>query len=394
MNWARSKVFARPVAYALMVSVSAVSLGACAGAGQPFSASLRTDATDSCAAYVQQLNSVQEYFEQSIIQGAAVGALGGAAAGALIGGDWQSALIGGALGAAAGAATGYYSARAEASGGNQTELVRNIYGDVIRENQQLDRTSGYFVQVRDCRFNQARDIKRQFAAGQITREVATQQLNTIQGRFQQEIAFAEGLGSKISGRSTEFANASTQLQQSDPQAVQVYQQRKATSVQTPPPSPYGGSNAQNLNANSLEANAAAEYFTADANANVRSGPSASSTQVGRLAKGERVVGVIEGSWVKIELANGTQGYVARSLVLAAGEKPRPRPPAQRPAQQQAAAVPSDANVPQDTAGVLQLTESNQLRRQAFSDSVNQAKVASQTEFQLDAPLASLGFNAA
>ena len=47
---------------------------------------------------------------------------------------------------------------------------------------------------------------------------------------------------------------------------------------------------------------------------------------------------------------------------------------------------ADAPPPNDAVGVVQLTESNQVKRKAFGDTVSEAKVAANTSFDLDAKI--------
>src|SRR3954454_4546791 len=69
-----------------------------------------SDDGDACRAQLVALDSTGNFFAEDILRGAAIGAVGGAALGGLIGGNWRSALIGAAAGGATGAAGGYLAA--------------------------------------------------------------------------------------------------------------------------------------------------------------------------------------------------------------------------------------------------------------------------------------------
>ena len=123
---------------------------------------------------------------------------------------------------------------------------------------------------------------------------------------------------------------------------------------------------------------------------MRERPAESARRIGGLAKGDQVT-VLGSSagWSEVRTSAGTTGYVvSRALSDESGRplaarpaQPRPAPaPAPRPAQV------AEAPPPNDAVGVVQLTESNQLKRKAFGDQLQEAKVAANTSFDLDAKI--------
>jgi SH3-like domain-containing protein/outer membrane lipoprotein SlyB len=355
-----------PVALAVSLSLVASGLQGCAGTGLPGSKSISVDNSDVCRAERAQLRSVEDFFSRAIVQGAAAGALTGATAGGLLGGDIEGALAGAAAGAVVGGITGYWLARQQASSDTST-LVQNVYGDLSTENQQIDRTTASFRAVRDCRFNEAKTIKADFAAGKITRDDATQRLATVKSRFNEELSYADSLGAKIGQRGGEFDYASNEVMKLDPNAQQTLAQRRAAEAAAAP---------------------APVFLVAKSAVKVRSSPASKADQVASLAKGDAVLVVgDEAGWTQVKLDDGTQGYVQKKqLETSAAAKARAAKAAEAARLARAANKPPP---PRDAAGVAELTETNQLKRKALGDEVGQAKAVASSAFDLDKPISAL-----
>lgn len=363
---------ARSMALMLSVSMAALQLQGCAG-GIPGTSGFEVSASDVCRYQRQQLRSIEDYFSRALIEGAVGGALAGGLAGGLIGGDVKGALIGAAAGAALGAAANYYAARQKASS-DRTVLVQTVYKDLSTENEQIDQTTAYFRGVRECRLNAANQIRNDLQAGRIGRELAQTRMVEQQQLFLQEIAYTESLGGKISERGDSFVYASNEMIKEDPNAQRIAQQRRAQeqAYYAPPPVPQQP-----------------DLFYAQTPVRVHNSPAESSGQVGLIQRNERV-DVVQlstgpnGRWSRVRMANGNEGFVRSELLgrqaapaqVAQPQQPRPQPRPQRPP-------------PQDTAGVVQLTESNQVKRQGLTDEVGQAKNLASTAFTLDRPVSSL-----
>jgi len=306
---------------------------------------------DACAAERTELKSYQDFFFRSMVEGAVAGAVVGGLAGALIGGNTSSALIGAGAGAVAGGVGGYFLAKQKATS-DRTVLTQSVYKDVSAENAQIDNVTASFRKLRDCRFRSAEAVKNDFAAGKLSREDAQKKLAKTRDLFQEDITFAESLGAKMNQRGAEYQNASDEMVKLDPSAKQTLAAREAAA---------GG--------------AASVIYVANEAARVRAEPSTSSKQIAALAPDEAVtpVGAVAGksTWMHVQLKDGRSGYVASRLLRQEGTA--------APVRKVASAAPP----PTDVAGVAQLTETNQLKRKALNDDVEQAKVASSSAFELD-----------
>jgi uncharacterized protein YcfJ len=348
---ANRKLWRAPGTAAAMVAILALGIPGCTGPGQVFGSGYAIASDDACAAQRQSLKSFQDYFFSSMIQGAAIGAATGALTGLLIGGDTKGALIGAGAGAVVGGIGGYYVAKQKANN-DPVALTNSVYQDVSHENRQIDAVSIAFVQLRDCRLHSAEMVKSDYAAKKISQQDAQSKLQRIKGLFLEDVAFAEGLGSKMAERGGEYQNASGQIMQMNPNAQQTYAAREAAA---------GG-------AGVLVANEAAR---------VREAASTSSRQVGTIPPGEEVTVVEGGStpaeWTHVRLADGRSGFVASRLMRPAGT-----------------AAPAKALPPPDAAGVAQLTQSNQLKRKALSDEIAQARTeANSGAFELSGGISRL-----
>lgn len=341
------------------------------GCAAPAGYSIAAD--DPCAANRQELKAIEDFFVQSVVQGAVAGAVLGGLAGALIGGDAKSAAIGAGAGAIAGGLGGYFTAKQKASG-DKTQLVSAVYGDVLQENQQIDKTTATFRRLSQCRFAAAQTIKSNFQSGRISRDEAVKQLDRQRGWFNEDVQFAENLGGKMDERSKEYGFASNELVKEDPNAQRTLSLRKAQQ--------------QQQTQAAADVAAGLQRATANATANLRERPQESARRVGGLAKGDAVTVMgSSGGWSEVRTSAGASGFViSRALSDESG-----RPLAARPAQPRPAPAPRPAQVaeappPNDAVGVVQLTESNQVKRKAFGDQLQEAKVAANTSFDLDAKI--------
>jgi hypothetical protein len=287
-------------AFLILVAAS-VPLGGCATSGYQIAAD------DPCSAQRAELKGVEDSYVQGAVAGALGGALGGALLGGLIGGNTKGALIGAGAGALAGGLGGYYFAKQNATSDRST-LVSSVYGDVATENAKLDRVTGAFRQVRECRLRNADEVKRAFATREIERPAAQAKLAKIRQLYSEDITVAEALGGKMNERGQEFQFASDELLKQDPVAQQQVQQIHAAAPAPPPP------------------------------------PTPSKRPPTPRATAPHPV--------------------------PAAVPPQPR------------AEPAQA-APNTTAGVATLTESNQVKRQAFSSDVQQAKAEAVTAFELE-----------
>jgi len=192
---------------------------------------------DICYTSRSELRQSEHYYSKSIVEGAVVGGLLGAGAGALgafIGGGNVStaALIGGGVGVVAGGVGGYYLAKQKDIADEQT-LVASVKNDILVENGEIDRTAVAFARLRDCRFSNAERTKSDYKAGRLPRDKAISQLNELKLQFDQDIQMAQELGLKMSSRMTEFQDANNKILNNDPIARSIVNAEKLSKVETP-----------------------------------------------------------------------------------------------------------------------------------------------------------------
>lgn len=185
------------------------------------------DGTDSCRRQLVALDSTGNFFAEDIIKGAVVGAVAGGLIGGLASGNWRGAAIGAVAGAATGAATGYFVA-VQQQQRDQAGIFRQVKDDLGRENAQLDRTQVAFDQLTDCRFQQARQVRADLAAGRISREQAQRQMNLIRTRYDRDVQLARTINGQINGRQEQFADAANNLSPGTKDAIERSRARPRT----------------------------------------------------------------------------------------------------------------------------------------------------------------------
>jgi hypothetical protein len=105
---------------------------------------------------------------------------------------------------------GYYAALQKQTQ-DQREVASKVWDDVQTENRQIDRATVTFIRVRECRFRTAERIKADHRAGAITREETQRRLSDQRNRFEQEIALARSMGSRMAERQQEFRFAADEV---------------------------------------------------------------------------------------------------------------------------------------------------------------------------------------
>lgn len=197
------------------VSVAALVLAGCSSAPADYLSA----AGDSCRAERAEMKAVDDYFNQQLIEGAVIGGIGGAAAGALmgymIGGSGSSAAIGAAAGLAAGAVGGYFVAKRDAAQ-SRDALVQTIYNDVSRENTQVSRATAAFDALTQCRMAASTRINQAYQAGSLSRGDAEAQMGRERELFTQDIAFAREIGGQMQKRSGDLTFAVNEVEKLPP----------------------------------------------------------------------------------------------------------------------------------------------------------------------------------
>lgn len=352
----------RPLVAGLILGLAvAPGLAACTPDASAPGGQIASD--DACGSQRSQLTSIGDYFTQAMIVGAVSGAALGALTGALVsGGDLESTLAGAAIGGVGGAAAGYYSAKAEANS-DRGSLVGGVYKDLYSENQQIDRTTTAFRAVRACRTAEAERIRADYRAGRMTADEARAKLADVKSKFEWEVKYAEEVGGKMNERGEQYSYAATEISHFD--------------ASTRPPV---------ATAATYQVSGPVLRLVASKSTRVRELPGTSSRQIGGLKAGEtveaRAVSGASGQWMRIRLADGTPGFVSASLLVSPDKyKGNATAVASRPD------VQTSAPPPQSAGGVVQLAETNQIKQKALADDVSESRsVLSSATFELDQPI--------
>jgi hypothetical protein len=145
------------------------------------------------------------------LSGAAVGAATGAITGAITGGDvGKGALIGAGAGLLAGLA-GSYLVSLQKKQQEPREMVHLAMADMEAESAAIDRTTIAFDNLVECRERQAAQINRDLKAGAIDRTTAEQRMATVNQQYQEDLAKARGISSKVNERSDAFLQVSNTI---------------------------------------------------------------------------------------------------------------------------------------------------------------------------------------
>ncbi len=294
------------------------------------------DGTDVCRRQLVALDSTGDFFGADILTGAALGAVAGGAAGALIGGNFKDALIGAAAGGVVGGSTGYLVAL-QRQHQDQAGMLSQIQGDLSRENAQIDRTQLAFDQLSDCRFMAAQMVRENYRTGRITRPVAEAQMADLKQRAQRDLALATQINQQIAGRGNDFEVAADNVAPGS---------RTAIAAATPAPT--------------------RAVIRQPVPLKLRPDPSA--PDIGTLRQRQPVtVSGTRGGYALVQTEDGARGYTPLSGL----QGPTPRSPSPPPASN--AATPGD---------VRTLAGSNAARRDTFAQSVAVTEQATSTGFEL------------
>lgn len=299
------------------------------------------DGTDSCRPQLVALDSTGNFFAEDIIKGAVIGAVAGGLIGGLASGNWRGAAIGAAAGAAVGGATGYFAA-VQQQRRDQAGMFAQVKDDLGRENAQLDRTQVAFDNLTNCRFQQARQVRADLAAGRITRDQAQGRMALIRSRYDRDLQLARTINGQIGGRQEQFADAAENLSPGAKQAIAQSRPTPRRQVMV-------------VNATSL-----------------KTSPSADAGEVAQVAARQPVtVRNSRDGFALVETADGKQGFVPVSA-LQGGARSVPT----QTVAGGAAAAGGDAGE------VRVLAASNAARRDNFADSLAVAERAQATGFEL------------
>lgn len=237
-----------------------------------------TDPNDVCRDERAALQKTGDYFTESVVTGAVIGAVAGVGLALLTGGRGASLAAPLIAGAFVGAAGGYLKALHEKNQGDKAAMQKAAHTDISAANQELDKTQIAFDQLVSCRQREALSIRDALALGKLQRPEAEQQMAAVRARYQQDVAIARDISKKIDERSSGFSNAAENL--STPGRLQQETQ------------------ASTFDAVFLRPNA------------VRASPRNDALAMGDVKAGDtkRVIGQIEG-WARVQMPNGKTGFV-------------------------------------------------------------------------------------
>lgn len=173
---------------AVTAFLCALLIAGCASLGGTYP----EDKGDICANQRGDLRRTEDYFLKqgitNVLGGAAIGAASGAIIAAISGGNIGK---GAAIGAAAGTGAG---------------LLKTLYDNLNRENQQIDMATSAFNNLGQCRFNAAELVRSDFRSKRVSEVQARSKMSDLKVRFNEDVVIANRIGAKISERSTEFQN--------------------------------------------------------------------------------------------------------------------------------------------------------------------------------------------
>jgi hypothetical protein len=320
------------------------------GGGTAPSPGLAIAADDPCANNRQTMKGSNDYFIAGALAG---GAAGGLAAG-LATGSVIRGLIGAAAGATAGAIGGYYAAQRDKFATSRPRLVEAIYFDTSREGEEVDKATANFQALAQCRFNAANAINADFRAQRISREQAEARLARQRALFDEDAAVATTLGVKMTERASEFDFAATELLKDDPEQKKQLEQRRAEQAR-------------------LDADAASVAAASAAPAPATT-PAPAAAPALRPAPAARPATAAPAA---------TPAPAAPAASAPAAPAPRPVQAAVQP-MQRVRTLPVAA--PVDAAGVSQLTDSNRIKRRAFSEQLTEVKTSADSAFKIGASI--------
>lgn len=167
------------------------------------------DGKDACYQQRVLLDSTGDYFAESMIAGAAIGAITGAAAGLIIQGNARGALIGAVSGAALGAAGGYWQAKMQQG---REQAVLSVISDAQKESETLSKTQLALDQLLKCRRGEISKVKADLKAKRISREEAEQRMAAIRNQLNKDYEIATKISADATKRRDEFVKAANEIQ--------------------------------------------------------------------------------------------------------------------------------------------------------------------------------------
>lgn len=155
-----------------------IGLAGCAGGGSPMD---MFGADEELTPAQQDLREESERFRWTRLQGALLGAAGGALAGWLISEDATGAVVGAAAGGALGYAAGYYIDTVNQSYANQQQALNSRIDAASQDIARYERAAGDARTVVASHRQRIADLNAQYARQEITAEQYSDQVASIEG---------------------------------------------------------------------------------------------------------------------------------------------------------------------------------------------------------------------
>lgn len=128
----------------------------------------------------QRLRQQAEVFNNTVLEGALVGAAIGSLSGLLTRRDAKGALVGGVAGAALGSAAGHYIAQKQQEYANTEERIDAVIADAREDNQRMSELVSTSKKVIAADKRRIAQLEKQIASGAISKEKARRQLADIE----------------------------------------------------------------------------------------------------------------------------------------------------------------------------------------------------------------------
>jgi len=284
------RVSSKKMAMALMMGASITVLSGC-------QTLRKADTTDACYQYVQPLHNTQNIVQNSTVGGAVGGAVVGGILGALIGGDATSAVIGAAIGGGTGAIVGNQYGQQKSAEQKQA-LVRELDQKARQQSDAVGYAFGTISQLTQCRRNQVADIEQLSNSGAISKTEAKSRLINVQNR----VASDNRLIAEIVGDASNRLNDYIKVGAEQGIDKDVLVGENDYSKWTPP--------------EELINRSSSKSQTVKTGSRVRSGPSTSSSVLGSLAPGDKIVSngsTADGKWTRFKY-KGEVAYIYSELL--------------------------------------------------------------------------------
>ena len=297
----------------------AILLVGCASTGP--SLKVYDDPSDACNTFRQPLIETEVDLRAWTVGGAAAGAVVGGVLAALLGGDAAQVAGVAAAGAVVGGTAGYLAAR-EKQNSTQEELLAAIENDAMSDSKKVQQVTAAIERLWACRQRQIENVRVQFEEGEISKAIAISRANDIQTANDKDNQLVEQVMGRIDKRYSTYVDAKAEVLGADRPTVEP----EVEPVIADEPAPAGAE--QDPFAEFALAPATGE-FKIKKTANIRNGPSTEADKITVLNAGETISikgRTKDGNWYAF-MHGEKPAFIYRSLVEEAGmQTPETKPP--------------------------------------------------------------------